>query len=89
MEKRGRQGALHKDRTFHKLVKDVKKAVTADKNKWVEAQADAMEAASNKNDIGGVYRIVRKLTGKHKRRPANVKDDEGNLITNTTAKKTQ
>ena len=89
MEKRGRQGALHKDRTFHKLVKEVKKAVTADKNKWVEAQADAMEAASNKNDIGGVYRIVRKLTGKHKRRPANVKDDEGNLITNTTAKQTQ
>jgi len=89
MKQRGRQGALHKDRKYHKLVKDVKKSVTNDRNKWVEAQADAMEVASEKNDIGGVYRIVRTLTGKHKRRPANVKDDEGNLITNTTAKQTQ
>ena len=49
-----------------------------------------MEACSNKNDIGRVYRIVRTLRGKHKKRPANVmSDDEGNLITNTTAKQTQ
>ena len=39
----------------------MKKAVTTDKNKWIEAQADAMEACSNKNDIGRVYRIVRTL----------------------------
>ena len=75
MEKRDNWQTRHPSQRRETLVKDVnfKKAVTAGKNKY-KAQAVAKETAildctysvlvHDKNDIGGVYSIVRKLAGK-------------------------
>ena len=89
MKKRALAGKHRKGRTYHKLCKEVKKAVKLDQNKWYEDQATMMEEARRRNDTRTVYQCIGRLSGKSQNKAVNVKDSDGNLITSKTGKLTR
>ena len=92
-ERSTKTGALHKDRNFHKLVKKMwRKLWPLTKTSGLKLRLMTWKLVVIRMTsvvcIGSLEPSG--LRGKHKKRPVNVmSDDEGNLITNTTAKQTQ
>ena len=63
--------------------KEIKKSAKADKRRCVEEKARLAEEAARKGDSKAVYRLTNEMIGKLPIRSSQVKDESGNVLTET------
>ena len=66
---------------FRMLKRDVQRAVRKDKEKWIAELCKEVEQLDRCKNAQGVYRTIKKITGKQRMCQQNIKDEEGNIIT--------